>query len=105
MITPFMIPHEFYVNDPTVIRGPFTNTIETFHELTLNRAQEWQRWIGKNAEEVEIENHIWSADLMELSMTPELNMLVHDDLEDVDKDSAGGIMTSKIMTDHMALHN
>ena len=33
MLTPFMIPHEFDVDHPTVIRGPFTN-------IVLERAQE-----------------------------------------------------------------
>jgi len=38
MLTPFMIPHEFDVDHPTVIRGPFTNIVENFHEVTLERA-------------------------------------------------------------------
>jgi hypothetical protein len=49
MLTPFSIPTEFDVNDPSKTRGPFISLLDNFHDIDDATACRWQRYLQKNA--------------------------------------------------------
>jgi len=39
MLTPFMIPENFNIDNPTSLSGPFTNILVDFHKVSGERVQ------------------------------------------------------------------
>ena len=105
MITPFMIPTQFDIDDPSKLNGPFINLIDDFHKIPDKGAQRWQKWICKYAAPVEIESAAWAVETMENSMTTELKTLVFDNMENLELTANGAITMFKIAKNHMVLHN
>ena len=105
MITPFLIPTQFDIDDPSKLNGPFINLIDDFHKISDGEAQRWQKWICKYAAPVEIESAAWAVETMEKSMTAELKTLVFDDMENLELTANGAITMFKIATNHMVLRN
>ena len=105
MMTPFMIPSKFDINDPSVIQGPFTSLLDDFHKIPDELAQLWQQYLCKHAAPVELESDTWAVTIMEKSMTPELKTLVFDDIQDLDSSANGAITMFKLASNHMVMRN
>ena len=105
MLTPFLIPARFDLDDPALTAGPFTNLIVDFHKISDETAQRWQQYLRKYAAPVELESASWAVQIMERSMTAELKTLVRDDIHDLDSSAIGAITMFKIVTNHMVLRN
>ena len=105
MLTPYLIPETFDLDDPTLTKGPFTNLIDDFHAVSDEKAQLWQKYLHKYAAFVELESAAWAVEVMEKSMTAELKALVFDDLQDLEPTASGAITMFKIATNHMVLRN
>ena len=99
MLTPFLIPAEFDIDDPSKLCGPFTNLITDFKEISDAKALEWQQCIHHYAANVELESKNWAEILMMANMADELKTLVYDNLDEID--CVGGITMFKTMTNHM----
>ena len=56
MITPYLIPETFDLDDPTLTKGPFTNLIDDFHAVSDEKAQLWQKYLLRYAAPVELES-------------------------------------------------
>ena len=56
MLTPFLVPTEFDVNDPSKTRGPFRDLTEDFHLVTLDEAKLWQSYLLVHARDEELES-------------------------------------------------
>ena len=67
MITPFLIPTTFDLNDPSKINGPFINIIDEFHKIPDEEAQRWQKYVCKYVAPVEIESAAWAVETMEIA--------------------------------------
>ena len=105
MLTPFMIPEKFDIDDPTSLSGPFTNILVDFHKVSDESVQLWQQYLRAHAAPVELESDSWAVLIMVKSMTPELKTLVNDDLQDLDKSMTGAVTMFKIVSNHMVLRN
>ena len=105
MMTPFMVPSKFDINDPTKTRGPFTNLLDDFHKISDEIAQLWQQYLGKHAAPVELESDAWAVTIMEKSMTAELKTLVFDDMQELDSSVIGAITMFKLTSNHMVMRN
>ena len=105
MLTPFMIPEKFDIDDPTSLSGPFTNLLVDFHKVSDERVQLWQQYLRTHAAPVELESDSWAVLILVKSMTPELKTLVNDDIQDLDKSMTGAVTMFKLVSNHMVLRN
>ena len=105
MLTPFLVPTEFDVNDPSKIRGPFRDLTKDFHLVTLDEAKLWQSYLLVHAADEELESCSWAKQILDLSMTAELKALVHNDLMELTQSESGAVSMVKLMTNHMVLRN
>ena len=96
MLTPYLIPETFDLDDPTLTKGPFTNLIDDFHVVSDEKAQLWQKYLRKYAAPVELESAAWAVEVMEKSMTAELKALVFDDLQDLDGQTHSRVMYNRL---------
>ena len=60
MLTPYLIPEMFDLDDPTLTKGSFTNLIDDFHTVYNEKAQLWQKYPCKYAAPVELESAVVS---------------------------------------------
>ena len=105
MMTPFMIPTTFDIDDPSQLSGPFRNLIDNFPNIPYEECERWQRYLHKFAANVEVESNNWAVEIMDLSMSSELKTLTHDDLDELDEGATGCVTMFKIITGHMVLRN
>ena len=105
MLTPFLIPDRFDLDDTSFTRGLFTNLIDNFHGIPDKKALLWQQYLCKHAAPVELESNTWAVEITQKSMTNELKTLVFDDLENLDSSATGAITMFKTMANHMVLRN
>ena len=56
MLTPFLIPATFDLDDPTLMAGSFTNLSVDFHKISYDTTQLWQQFLQKYAAPVEIKS-------------------------------------------------
>ncbi len=56
MKSPFFIPTEFAVDDPTKTKEPFIDLTKDFHFVTDERVREWECYIKAYAAEVDIKS-------------------------------------------------
>lgn len=105
MVTPFMIPKHFDLDDPSSVKGPYVNLLETPTLISDEKVYDWMRFLKKFAAQVELESALWAGEIIEMSMDPELKARVHDDLEELPENVKGGVTLFKIMTKHMIMQS
>jgi len=105
MVTPFMIPEYFDLDDPSSVKGPFINLLETPTLVPDEKVYDWTRFLKKFAAPVELESATWAGEIMDKSMDADLKTRVHDDLEELPEYAKGGVTVFKIMTKHMILQS
>ena len=64
MLTPFMIPEQFNLNDTALTQGPFTNLIGIFDKISDERVQLWQQYLCRHAAPTELESNAWVVEIM-----------------------------------------
>ena len=105
MVALFQMPSSFDVDDPSQTQGPFIDLLTQFHLVSDADALQWEQWLNKNASKEDLESCSWAAQILQLSMTPELKTLVSDDLAEVDGSFGGAILMFKYATNHMVLRS
>ena len=80
MLTLFLIPERFDLDDTSFTRGPFTNLINKFHDIHDEKVQLWQQNLCTHATPVELESNTWAVEIIQKSMTDGLKTVVFDDL-------------------------
>ena len=105
METPFIVPAKFELGDPNSTQGPYTNLLDSYNLLTIDKVKDWQSFCSIYAAPVEAESANWADDILDISMEPDLRALVNDDYEQVDIAERGAMTKFKIMTTHMMLEN
>ena len=101
----FHIPETFDVDDPSTAKGPFINLLTDYSKVSLEIVLRWQRFVNRNASDVELESNNWAEEILQLSMDSELTALVFDDIEGIENSRArGAITTFKLMTNRVVLN-
>ena len=104
MLTPFLIPEQFKLDDMSLTRVPSTNLIDDFHKIPNKKAQLWQQYLCGYTAPIEVESNTWTVESMQKSMT-DLKTLAFHGFENLYPPATGAITVFKTMTNHMVLHN
>ncbi len=54
MLTPFMVPTKFGINNIAKIKGPFINMLTNFDKIIIETACRWQKYLCRHAADVDL---------------------------------------------------
>jgi len=93
MLSPFLVPRVFGVKDVTLLKGPFTNILDNFLQISIKVDMLWQQYLREHDTDVDLESVTWAVEIIDKSMTPELKTLVYNDIENLSKTEIGAVTT------------
>ena len=72
---------------------------QNWNKVTLSHCKNWQRDVNNHAADVDYESSIWTKELLESCLDPELKKQVKDQYDRLDLYQKGGITYFKIVVD------
>jgi hypothetical protein len=103
MLPPFMIPENFDIATGH-ISGEFTSLLDCHYQLLPEEVFAWSAFLTKWSVKVELESMTWASKILDKSMTPDLKLLVHENLDHLPPEERGGVSKFKIAID-LVIHS